>query len=740
MNWVTIVSLSIGRQSKIVDMKAIKLLLGLCFMLPVAVFAQDDRTAPADMVWNEISADEAASMPFGNGEVAGNVWVEKDGMRVYLARNDSFSELGRLMKVGRLKLSIDPCVWDFNFSQTLNFENGRILIENSYVSLTLFADSENPVVWIHGVLKSPSKVALEPEIWRTSPYYPTSSDEERHSMYSAKGFKTIPFPESADVIVPGGFYHHNDSSIFRLSVINNHIDPTVVPDPFAGRTFGVMMSSDQLRNASGGALESDGPIKEFTVKIAVTSTFGNWEEETRASLNGAGKYQKASNRTRSYWREFWDRSYLFVSTPDTISGNRITEAYNCQRWVTASAGKSDYPIKYNGSLFVLKGITPDYRRWGECYWWQNTRLPYYPLLKTGDWDILKSLFGFFQRLMPVFEAQAQAYHNASGATFPETMTQFGTFAVDDFGYGAAEPQTMWIRHIMQGPLDLVKLMLDYVRYSGDERYLTETVIPMAEEFLEFFISRNKLDDNGKMRILNTQSLETYWYGVENDAPTLAGLHAVVRDFRSLPNHIMIPISLEEKLRYFEKVLPELPLRKDSFGNDIYAPAEKYDTVKSNCENPELMAVFPFRLSSLVSNLELGKNSFNSRSFKFDHGWPQDGQTAAILGITDVARDQLLARIDNTNPDYKFPSYYGPNFDWTPDQCHGGNIMITLQEMVMQCYDDKVYLLPAFPKEWNVRFRLAAPGGNYVWGEFLSGKWYTKPKGEKETNFVLTVSH
>ena len=52
--------------------------------------------------------------------------------------------------------------------------------------------------------------------------------------------------------------------------------------------------------------------------------------------------------------------------------------------------------------------------------------------------------------------------------------------------------------------------------------------------------------------------------------------------------------------------------------------------------------------------------------------------------------------------------WGPNFDWLPDQDHGSNLMTTTQLMLMQCYDDKIYLLPAWPREWNVSFKLHAP--------------------------------
>ena len=64
------------------------------------------------------------------------------------------------------------------------------------------------------------------------------------------------------------------------------------------------------------------------------------------------------------------------------------------------------------------------------------------------------------------------------------------------------------------------------------------------------------------------------------------------------------------------------------------------------------------------------------------GWSYDGQCAAILGLTDEAKRQMLCKVGNSNPNYRFPAMWGPNFDWLPDQDHGSNIMLTLQNMLL----------------------------------------------------------
>ena len=52
--------------------------------------------------------------------------------------------------------------------------------------------------------------------------------------------------------------------------------------------------------------------------------------------------------------------------------------------------------------------------------------------------------------------------------------------------------------------------------------------------------------------------------------------------------------------------------------------------------------------------------------------------------------------------------WGPNFDWTPDQCHGSNILTTLHLMLLQPVGGKLHMLPAWPKDWDYEFKLHAP--------------------------------
>ncbi len=110
--------------------------------------------------------------------------------------------------------------------------------------------------------------------------------------------------------------------------------------------------------------------------------------------------------------------------------------------------------------------------------------------------------------------------------------------------------------------------------------------------------------------------------------------------------------------------------------------------------------------------------------------------AALLGLTEQAAECLAHKTENSHPNHRFPAYWGPNFDWTPDQNHGGNLLTTLQTMVLQSHGNSVYLLPAFPKRWNVRFRLHTRGRGIAEGSYRNGKWETEPALKGASGYTL----
>ena len=412
----------------------------------------------------------------------------------------------------------------------------------------------------------------------------------------------------------------------------------------------------------------------------------------------------------------------------TAAPSRVTQAYVLQRWMTACAGRGNYPIKFNGSIFTVDpkyaggpDYNADWRKWGDCFWWQNTRLPYFPMVARGDFDELPTLFHFYERALPLATARAQLYHHATGAYFPETMTIFGTYANRDYGWDRTglqpnEVQCPYWQYAWQQGLELTALMLDYYEHTADETFLQTELIPMAHQVLSYYDTRFSRDAAGKLIISPAQAVETYWQGVTNDTPSVAGLHNVLDRLLALKSST--PSAAERAFwQRLSSAIPPLPLK-----DGRVLPAEKFNPERSNVENPELYALWPFELYGVgLPDLQIGVDTFQHRLEKASIGWQYDGQCAALAGLTDEAKQILVGKVHNTNRRFRFPVMWGPNYDWLPDQDHGSNIMLTLQQMLLATAGDRILLLPAWPADWDVKFKLHAPQNTIVEGVYRNGR-------------------
>lgn len=156
---------------------------------------------------------------------------------------------------------------------------------------------------------------------------------------------------------------------------------------------------------------------------------------------------------------------------------------------------------------------------------------------------------------------------------------------------------------------------------------------------------------------------------------------------------------------------------------VLAPCEA-PPQRSNAENPELYAVFPFRIYGLGKpDLPLALDTFNSRIEKKSYSWFQDDTQAAYLGLATVARDCLVDRVRyDTRAYFKESRFFrGSDGDWFPDQDHGGNLLMAMQAMLVQADGNRILVLPAWPKEWNVEFKLHVPQRTVVEGVYRGGK-------------------
>jgi hypothetical protein len=414
---------------------------------------------------------------------------------------------------------------------------------------------------------------------------------------------------------------------------------------------------------------------------------------------------------------------------ETNDAFHLTQMVHLQRHIFACAGGGEYPIRFNGSTFTIPHPGspggPDCRRWGNGLWWQNIRLPYYAMPAAGDADMMHSLFRtYVEDVLPVSIQRTRLYSGLPGAFLPECAYPWGAVFSESYGpkpfsergdsFAERIQDSGWHKWEWTSALELLWLMTLYYEHTLDRGFLTETIIPTARELLTFFDARFEDGPDGKMIMHPSMALETWW-NTTNPATDVAGITAVTARLLDLA----ADSAPESDLTLWRKLLDRMPAlsTRETPDGPALAPAEKF-AVHNNVENPELYPVFPFRQVTARSPESERKQALNALRHRWHSGhtgWRQDDLFMAWLGLAEETRDAVVTRSRSHDPNQRYPAFWAPHYDWTPDQTHGGVLMAAVQAMVLQAEGDAIHLLPAWPEDWNVSFRLHAPGKTIVEG-------------------------
>src|SRR5690348_14576354 len=109
-------------------------------------------------------------------------------------------------------------------------------------------------------------------------------------------------------------------------------------------------------------------------------------------------------------------------------------------FVQAIQARSPFPIKFNGLLFTAnRPPDVDYRQWGGKSWWQNSRMSYYNMFASNDFDMLTPLFELFLSQLPFAQVKTKIYFNFTrgAAVWDEYNSFFGTSHSASYGCGRA---------------------------------------------------------------------------------------------------------------------------------------------------------------------------------------------------------------------------------------------------------------------------------------------------------------
>lgn len=689
-------------------------------------------------------------MPLGNGRQAVNVWLEPCGdLCFYLASGDAWGEFGQLYKVGRVRVRVTGENGEAVFGSdliawSLDLLTASIRVESARATLRIWVDAHHPCVHIRcqakqgtGSLRATARI----ERWRTRKRV-IGDTGEQHMLSPGVSYEVFHGPDefchAGDEAI--GWYHHNESSSWRSNLAQQGLlewaEETGQEDPLLHRTFGAIVHGRQWKKCDASSLETKTGAGEIGLTVSqLTLSPSTPEQWTARALDLASQCPEALDESAwekhcEWWRGFWSRSWIHIDGSE--AARKVSSGYALQRFLNACAGRGEFPIKFNGSLFTADWHLPgedfdvDYRRWGPGYWHQNTRLPYWSMLATGDWEHMRAYFDLYLRTLPVATERCRRFLGHPGAFHIESMTFWGTY-MEGKAYGLASereeglsphlPLDRFCRLHNSSGLEVVYHGILFYRYTRDDSFVRDTLLPLAIAAVDYYDHGFGRKD-GRLHIYPAQSLEQWWEA-EDPLPEIAALRATLTGLLSLPAGC-VP---EDRAVQWRRLLSELPSIPEGEvnGKKCFLPAHRWEGPPRNVENPELYVVFPYHLAHHSNeHCETGRNTFFARAHQHDIGWAQDGMQAALLGLAMEARASITKRLCVSSNYARFPAFWGPNFDWLPDQDQGGSAAHALQLMLLQCHEETLHALPAWPAGWSVDARLHALGGQVVEIQYKAG--------------------
>ncbi len=735
-----------------------------------------------NVIWTSPSIDASGVMPTGNGDVGAGVYAIEDGdLYLLMAKNDAFNFRGDLFKTGRIRIALtpNPFVSGKPFRQTLDLPTASILLEGDGVNIRIWADAHKPLV----------RVGIESEAERKVSV--TIDPFERVEFLRGSWEGRWRESETQDTITTGGNQLVTSFAVGDRSGFLDEFESLGIGevaafarDPYRFNTFGNLVESPQL-TTHGDALVGKG--REFEIKLWSQSKqepdFEKWLGGLRALARQPDDVREAWRKHLEWWGAFWDRSWIMASDSSlpleerelfthesTPRGHRedkdgaaiVAQNYAVFRYLMAAQSRGRIQAKFNGGLFTQQlrirgdeekpriqggarpGATyfpeeghwlthPDWRLWGSRFTFQNQRLLYWPLLKSGDFDLIQPFFQFYFSVLPVRVATTRTWFGHDGAYFRENIAPHG----GEFDTGGSMPprtapgdrsQMNWHSYYFTSGLETSMMMIEQVKYTPEDvAFRDDVMVPFAREVLRFYDLHYPRDENGRIRLEPSQALETFWYAV-NPASDVSGLTAILDEL------LAMQAGSAEDRREWKRMrgeLPELHMHEIE-GDWVIAPALHWENEK-NMENPELYPVFPF----LRYGVARGSGDLVARTAKHrtalnawgGGGWNQDEIAWAYAGDADEAAAGLVKRARSTPFMCRFPLYGQYFADGLPNFPHTGSAATALQRMLVQEADGKIVLLPAWPKKWDVEFKLHLSGQSVITGTVKNGaleRWDIEP--------------
>ena len=488
----------------------------------------------ADLHYTRQVERSEAGLPIGNGRMGTLVWTEPDRVRMQVNRVDVFARNASVtvgeecdwaggcafvdLITGPSSLPADSTTQHLSVHEALATIEGRGVQVRAFVA----APQDVIVLQVHDQRAEPHPLELELRMLR-----PAVVEQEdlvaRSSLHAVDGSLILEQTFSA--------LGHECSSAVAACVLGA-----------GARVVELSDSAYRLQVPPG-----PGPVT-FLIASAATLGGGGSEDPAASALRvarGTG-FSSLLAQHRTHWREFWERSFIRAHSEDG-DADLLQEYWAWTLYVMGSSSRGAFPPKFNGMIWSTEGDAR--RWGSQFWWWNTQILyrslltanhpelmqPLFDLYggmiegartaarqqwgsqgvyigETSDYDGLEELpEGIGRELQDLLLVRKP---------FEQTSPAFKEYALARNGYNArwnwlhhrSTAPWSWVTHIVFSGAQVAWHHWLYYQYTLDEDFLRERAYPLLRGVAEFYrhFPNLVLEDDGRHHLHHLNDQELLW--------------------------------------------------------------------------------------------------------------------------------------------------------------------------------------------------------------------------------------
>ena len=634
----------------------------------------------SDIILQQPNTQPLQAMPLGNGRLGVGVWAQ-DGYTAQLNRGDTFPlrlSPGQLILPGLSRISHSS-----DYSARLDLYDGEFQEHGGGMTATTYVTEALDVMVVEVTGADPK--TIQTALLKLWP------------------------PRQPQIIE-----HGNIGILAETWLDNKEAGAT-------GRTFGSLaaITADalDLRVEKDSALSikitfRPRPDGSFSILVGSPTWHGGDAASTASALLTAAR-AVSSREHRTWWQAFWERAGLMKLTSTNHAAEYLENLRIIAFYTAAAQGRDRLPgSQGNGNLFWS---IRDERKWDpSAYWHWNLRMQVAANLGAGVFQLNDSYFTLYRENLKNILAWTKLHMGGRpGACVPETMRFNGqgyeneTWAALAIDCGQDAKPYYNTRTISTGAEVSLWIWQQYL--STDDREFLAMNYPVMRESAVFLLAYATRDRNGTIHTFPSNAHETQW-DVHDPTTDISAMRALFPAVVEAAMVLKTDANLVGQLKEALPALSAFPLAKLGSPNVLAAAdVDSRDTMIAanrdpgvelhNTENIGLEPVWPYDLIGDDGPLHaLGVRTFLNRPYKNEASWSFDPIQAARLGLADQFKASALA-ITQRYQDCPsgLASFAGPGFLVEQD----GVLADALQDALVQDYDGRVRIAPAWPSNWDV---------------------------------------